>query len=312
MTKCLVIGANGQDGSYLCEILLNQGHKVHGIGKQETSRYFKNNSNFSYISCDITNTDQLASVLNETQPREIYHVAAVHGSHGFFYEDKWNYALDVNVKSLHTVLEFARLSNKTSSIFYASSAKVFGTPLPNKISINLPLRTDCLYSITKIAAENLLIYYNKTHGVHGCIAYLFNHESPRRQQQYFVPRIVNILNRALKDNSYKESIHSLDFYCDWGCAKEYMHMVIDLLRKSNFNRCIFATGKSILARDFVKWLFEYYDLDYLEHIQIEPSSAKPPTTIVDIEHTKSILGYAPKRTIYDTSLDMAKAVISPP
>ena len=88
MTKCLVIGANGQDGSYLCEILLNQGHIVYGIGKQESSRYIKSNSNFNYISCDITNTDELTSILKKNQPSEIYHVAAIHGSHGFFYEDK--------------------------------------------------------------------------------------------------------------------------------------------------------------------------------------------------------------------------------
>lgn len=310
MTRCLVIGANGQDGSYLCEILLDQGHLVWGIGKQATSRYIKNNTNFIYVACDIANTERLGSILDKIQPDEIYHVAAVHGSHGFHYEDNWADALDVNVKSLQSVLEYSRLAENTPSVFYASSAKVFGTPLPTKISIDQPLRTDCLYSITKVAAENLLNYYKNTHGVHGCVAYLFNHESPRRQQQYFIPKIVNILNSALSDNSYRESLYTLDFYCDWGCANEYMHMAIDLLRKPNSSRCIFATGKSILARDFVRWLFEQYNLDYQNHIKTNSTNANLATSIIDIQHTKSILGYTPNRTIYDVSLDMVNRVRS--
>ena len=87
MTRCLVIGANGQDGSYLCDILLSQGHTVWGIGKQETSRHINCQPSYSYINCDIADTNRLRSKLDGLRPQEIYHVAAVHGSHGFHYED---------------------------------------------------------------------------------------------------------------------------------------------------------------------------------------------------------------------------------
>ncbi len=304
MTRCLVIGANGQDGSYLCDILLSQGHKVCGIGKQTSSRYISDQPNYSYIICDIADLDSLRSKLNQLKPQEIYHLAAVHGSHGFVYEDKWDKALDVNVKSLHCILEYSRQANSPPSIFYASSAKVFGTPIPERITSDQPLRPDCLYSITKIAAENLLNYYIKKHGLHGCIAYLFNHESPRRQSDFFIPSIVNVLQHALEDSSYKQTFNSLDFYCDWGCAKEYMSMAIKLLRKENSEKCIFATGVPTYARDLVEKLFNSRGLDYNNHIITKYDSTTAYPTHVDISSTEKILGYRPKRNIFDVCEDI--------
>lgn len=304
MANCLVVGANGQDGSYLCEILLEQGHSVCGIGRQIEAKYIKGIANFTYKQCDIRDLESLGAILEEVQPVEIYHVAAIHGAYGFNYEEKWNDVIDVNIKSLQKILEFSKQRIDPPSIFYASSAKVFGETLPRHVSIKNNLKTDCLYSISKVTAENLLTYYNKKYNINVCIGYLFNHESPRREPEYFIPRVVNILKKSIEDPTYKETIYTLDFYCDWGCAREYMQMATDLIRFPNLNKCIFATGNQILARDLVRWLFNKYELDYKNHILIKHRDDKPERSTIDIKHTEDVLRYTPSRTIYDVCIDI--------
>lgn len=215
MTRCLVLGVNGQDGSFLAEILRAERNLVWGLGRQSASRYLSEDASFHYIQCDLRDQAKLSAVLNETAPEEIYHLAAVHGSSGFSYEPVWGSVLDVNVKSLHAVLEYSREQNRPVRIFYASSAKVFGTPLSGSISIESPKRPDCLYAVSKIAAENLLHYYRRVHGVQASIAYLFNHESVRRSAGYFIPAVMEVVRSALKRENFRTEIYTLDFYCDW-------------------------------------------------------------------------------------------------
>jgi GDPmannose 4,6-dehydratase len=303
MTRCLVLGVNGQDGSFLAEILGVKGNLVWGLGKQSSSRYLSEGASFRYVECDLRDQAKLSAVLSETVPDEIYHVAAVHGSSGFSYEEVWGSVLDVNVKSTHTILEYARQQKRDVRIFYASSAKVFGTPLKGLINVESPKRPDCLYSVSKIAAADLFHYYRRAHGVHGSIAYLFNHESVRRPASYFIPQITAILRSALQQASFRTEIYTLDFYCDWGCAREYMEMATDLLQARCEEDVIFATGKTWYGRDFAKELFASYGLDYREHILESAAKLDPVSFQVDIGETVRHLGRAPRRDILDVCRD---------
>ncbi len=178
--RCLVLGVNGQDGSYVAETLISQGHQVCGVDKQPISRYVDESTQFSYRCVDLRRQDRLRELLEDFHPDEAYHLAAVHGPSGFNYEEVWADALDVNVKSLHTVLEYARITNRQLRIFYASSCKVFGAPLTGRISIKSTRQSTCLYSATKLCAEHLLNHYRDKHKIEGNIGYFFNHESVRR------------------------------------------------------------------------------------------------------------------------------------
>ena len=152
--RSLVLGANGQDGSYLCGLLAASGAEVIGVGRQRNAKYDEANELYDYRQLDLRDAVTLTKLLNDFRPVEIYHFAAVHGAAGYAYEPAWGDALDVNVKVLHTCLEYARCASDTVKIFYPSSAKVFGSPLPELVSINSPKIATCLYSTSKICAEN--------------------------------------------------------------------------------------------------------------------------------------------------------------
>jgi GDPmannose 4,6-dehydratase len=305
MTRCLVLGVNGQDGSFLAEVLGAGGHLVWGLGKQSESRYVSEGRSFSYLQCDLRDQAKLNDVLDETVPEEIYHVAAVHGPAGFSYETVWGNVLDVNVKSLHTVLEYSRRQKRGIRIFYASSAKVFGSSLTGLISLESPKRPDCLYSVSKIAAEDLLHYYRREYGLHASIAFLFNHESVRRPASYFIPQVMAALRSALRHENFRTEIYTLDFYCDWGCAREYMEMATALVRAKCAKDVILATGKTWYGRDFMEELFAGHGLDYREHLVETAPKLDSVFFQVDIGDTVRHLGRAPQRGILEVCRDFA-------
>ena len=306
--RCIVLGANGQDGSYLAERLTGAGDEVWGVGLEAAASYVAA-PGFHYAQCDLSDSRALRAVLLGAEPDEIYHLAAVHGSAGFQYEQVWGGALDVNVKSLHSALEYVRLHRPGTRVFYASSAKVYGEPA-GTITLSSPKVGACLYSITKLAAEALLNHYRRAHGIESRIAYFFNHESPRRASSFFIPKIVGILAAALRDPSHREEIFSLDFYCDWGCAQEYMSLAREFLRSNDAPALIFASGRTWYAREMVTELFGSYNLDPTKHIAETTPSLRPTTFQVDIAETARVLGAGPQRSIIDVCRECVDAVLS--
>ncbi len=296
--RAVVLGVNGQDGSLLAEQLITRGDMVLGIGRQAASRYLPAQQRFTYAGIDLRDAQRLANTLEDFVPTQVYHVAAVHGAAGYPYEAVWSDALDVNLRAAHVVLEYARIHNLNLRVAYASSAKVFGTPLVGDISLKTPRRSDCLYSITKNSAEDLLAYYRQEHGIFGAVAYLFNHESERRSVQYFIPMLVDILDQSLRSKSYRKSVHTLDFYCDWGSAREYMSWFQDLLDLDTPRKLIFASGKVRYGRDFVAQLFSRYGLNRENHVIEDTRCHDCEPFNVSIDDTTAALDRVPKVDIF--------------
>ena len=287
--RSIVLGANGQDGSILVEQLLARGDTVMGVGRQENSRFVQAQDRFQYCCVDLCVPEALTNALEEFRPSRAYHLAAVHGADGFPYEAVWADALAVNLGALHTVLEYARTHEPRMRIAYASSSKVFGTPLSGSLDEASPRRSDCLYSITKNGAEQLIDHYTRQHAIFGSIAYLFNHESERRGAQYFIPTITAILAKSLGDPGYRKSVRTLDFFCDWGSAHEYMEWFQRLAELDAPNKVIFASGDVHYGRDFVTELFKLYDLDAAQHvIEDTNTTASEPFTVSVLKRRKLI------------------------
>lgn len=287
--RSIVLGANGQDGSILVEKLLARGDFVLGLGRQINSRFVRQQSRFEYRCVDLRDPVELSRVLEAFRPTEAYHLAAVHGADGFPYEAVWADALAVNLGALHTLLEYARVHNPKIRIAYASSSKVFGSPLRGDIDESSPRRSECLYSITKNGAEELLEHYKRQHAIFASIAYLFNHESDRRGAQYFIPTIASILAKSLENPGYRKSVRTLDFYCDWGSAQEYMQWFLDLLELDTPHSIIFATGDVRYGRDFVSQVFARHGLDATQHVIEESDTSTSETFRVSVEKRQSLI-----------------------
>ena len=279
-------------------VLLAQGDTVLGLGLQEKSRHVPPQERFAYAPIDLRDKESLSATLINFNPTQAYHLAAVHGAAGFPYEAVWCDAVDVNLRALHVVLEYARIQNSKLRIAYASSSKVFGTPLIGCIGQHTARRSDCLYSITKNSAEDLLAHYRREHGIFGAVAYLFNHESERRGEQYFIPTLMGILSNALKDRAYQNSLQTLDFYCDWGSAREYMRWFKGLLDLDYPKNLIFATTTVRYGRDFVAQLFDRYGLDSEFHVIEKDMSRQSKPFTVSIDETTAALGVTPEIDIF--------------
>ena len=231
------------------ESLVSQGYSVSGLGRSRKITEQLRPMEVSYHQCDLRDLDRLEAILLKVKPDLIIHTAAVHGAAGMLYETEWRQVYAVNVASLHVALEYIRIKNSDAHIIYFSSAKVFN--LDSELPINeYSQRTaTCIYSITKIAAEQLVEYYRKSYGIIGANIWLFNHDSPRKSSNYFLPRLVRCLLSAQENPNHRETFNTLDFYCDWGCAREYMDLLAGSIFEIGCSDFILATGVSTCGRD---------------------------------------------------------------
>lgn len=308
MKKALVLGVNGQDGSFLAELLASRGYFVIGADIQNSSALLPGNSKYTYEKLDLCNTAAFDKYLKHYRPDVIFHFAAVHGSAGTIYETIWQDMLLVNMGSVQVILEYLRLIAPQSVFIYANSAKVFGPVYPQKITENSPKQSSCLYTVTKMGASDLIAYYRKKYGSRSSNIYLFNHESQRRAEGFFISKITNILVKSLKNPDYQESVFTLDFECDWGSAKEYMDIAIDISEKAAGEDFVLGTGITWNAHEFVKILFSKRGLDYRNHVLEEKQ--KPSSDIqtssynVILEKLENAVFRRPKLSIIDVCDDI--------
>lgn len=300
---CLVIGVNGQDGSYLAERLLASGYSVIGIGRQKQSEWVSQDCDrYTYCQYDLSNAATFGDVLKKFAPDYIYHAAAVHGSAGFNYEAVWHSTHAVNSLITHAALEYCRV-NVNSRFVYLSSSKVFSFSNGDVVTEETTRKSDCIYSITKNTSSSLIEYYRKQHLVNASVVYTFNHESVRRSRDFFIPKIVNILRKSMRDPQYQEGVSNLSFFCDWGCAKEYMDLVVDISHKAIRSDFVVASGSTLWAKDFVRELFSRYGLSAGDHVyEVAPLNNREKVRRpwrVSCEKLDKYISRTPSRSVYE-------------
>ena len=302
----LVLGANGQDGSYLCETLSARGTAVVAASRQPAPRWPVGSGLYHYQASDIADLDALGALLQAVSPDIVFHFAAIHGPAGFDYEAVWRRAHLVNTLSVHAVLDHIRKDNPGCGLVYASSAKVFGGVPPGRIDEASPRLSTDIYSTTKNAAHGLIDHYRARHGVAASALYLFNHDSPRRDASYFVPRVARALSAALSGHGGKSRLHTLDFACDWGDAREYMEITADVGERGLGQDYVMATGRTWSGREMVETLFRSHDLNYADHIETSQSGPAPALYQASNARLKDVLGRVPERSVLDVIADIRR------
>ncbi|MBC7982244.1 MAG: GDP-mannose 4,6-dehydratase [Candidatus Obscuribacterales bacterium] len=296
MPKALVLGVNGQDGSYLAESLLKRGYDVAGVARQSKSRYVTATDRFAYVQLDLQNADALRALLETLQPDVVFHAAAIHGAAGFCYEPVFAAMLAVNVTTVHSILEYARMQRPGLRFVYANSSKIFPSPLAGSISEQTPIAATCLYSIGKIAALDLIRHYRRQHGSAAANLILFNHESRRRPENFFVPMLVRGLAAAMANPKHLFPVKTLDFYADWSSAEELMDIAIDIAEQAPAEDFVLASAVSWHARVAAQKIFSQRGLDYSQHIQEALPRSNPGNGYqVCIDHLAARIGRRPVR-----------------
>lgn len=304
MGVALVTGVNGQDGSYLAAKLQELDWEVVGIGRQPAAAVHVAPWLARYIPLDLGNAEALSATLSAIRPAMVFHAAAVNGSSGFAYESNWKEVHSVNTLATHACLECCR-AEPDSAFFLFSSAKVF--ELRGRISEGSPHRGECIYSITKEAAAALVHYYRKMHAVRASVLWFFNHDSQRRPDTYFLPRLCKML-RAIIDGKEFTRVNSVDFWCDWGHAEEYMELLARHAGKLAGYDYIFASGETVWARDVASDLFSRFGDDSARYLPASgaPRSCVPPWQ-ADVGRLRTAVGTSPRRRAADICIEILGA-----
>ena len=311
MKKALITGINGQDGSYLAELLLQKKYQVCGIVKRnsvsenqtERINHIRNNIRLEYG--DITDLSSLLRIISDFKPNEIYNLAAQ--SHVRISFDQPIYTSNVVGIGTINLLETVRTIKPDAKIYQASSSEMFG----NSIDADgfqretTPMNPVSPYGCAKVFAYNICRNYRNSYNMFISNGILFNHESPRRGTNFVTNKVVKEAVKIKAKLSNKLILGNLDAYRDWGHAKDYVYAMWLMLQQDVSDDYVCATGKTNSVRNLVKYVFDKLGLDASKHVSTDKKYLRPEELSKlkgDSSKIRNNLGWKPKYT-FETMLD---------
>ena len=297
--KALITGINGQDGSYLAELLLSKGYEVHGvirrastISTERIDHIFPPES-ASYIHYGDLE-EGLDNLLFDIKPDEVYNLAAMSQVRVSF--DIPIYTGMVNAIGVTKLLEACR---RIKCKFYqASSSEMYGTTLPpqNETSVFSPVSP---YGCAKLYAYHMVKAYRAGYGLFACNGILFNHESPRRGHNFVTKKIVNAAVRIRLGLQDKLHLGNLKAMRDWGHSKDYMNAIWMIMQAKEAGDWVVSTGEYHSVEEFLEKVFNYLNIDIKRHVVIDGRLKRPnevPALLGDSRKIREELGWKPEYT----------------
>lgn len=313
--KALLFGITGQDGSYLSELLLDEGYKVIGVTRRvstgNTSRisHMMDDPALDLVEGDITDYSSVLRIIEESNPDEIYNLAAM--SHVGTSFNQPILSIDVTCTGCLNILEVLREHSPHTRFYQASSSEMFGDAITERDGDlfqdeNTLFNPQSPYAIAKLAAHHATSLYRQSYGLHASCGILFNHESERRGGRFVTKKITKYiakLNQHFLDGGDKESapklhLGNLDAKRDWGHAEDYVKAMWLIVQQDNPDDYVIATGKTNSVRDFLTASFDRIGIqDYTEFVVQDPRFMRPsevPYLKGDPNKAKTVLGWEPE------------------
>ncbi|WP_258102664.1 GDP-mannose 4,6-dehydratase [Marinoscillum sp. MHG1-6] len=272
MKKALITGITGQDGAYLCELLLEKGYEVHGIKRRSslfnTDRidhlyqdpHGKNTKMFLHYG-DLTDSMNLTRLIQEIQPDEIYNLGAM--SHVRVSFDTPEYVANVDAVGTLRLLEAVRLlgMTKKTKVYQASTSELYGKVQEVPQTEKTPFYPRSPYGVAKMYAYWITVNYREAYDMYACNGILFNHESPLRGETFVTRKITRAVSKmayGLQDSLY---MGNLDAKRDWGHAKDYVRGMWLMLQQEKPEDFVLSTGVTTSIRDFLKMAFGHVGVE---------------------------------------------------
>ena len=306
----LITGITGQDGSYLCELLLEKGYQVHGILRRastfSTERiahlYHDRHEPGARLELhygDVLDGSGLRRILRQTSPDEVYNLAAQ--SHVRTSFDQPCYTVQSVAIGTLNVLEAVRdqrdATGKEIRFYQASSSEMFGNGGEVPQSETTPFKPMSPYACAKAYAHFQTVNYREAYGLSACNGILFNHESPRRGETFVTRKITRAASRIKRGLQPRLYLGNLDARRDWGFAGDYVEAMWLMMQQPEPDDYVVATGQSHNVRDFLDAAFGYVDLDWQDYVHIDDRYRRPTEVSVlqgDATKARTRLGWKPR------------------
>lgn len=315
----IVTGVNGQDGSYLSELLISKGYTVVGVVRRSSIEKFDNldrvigNSNFRVVEGDIADPSSVNGLLRKYCPDEFYNLAAQ--SHVATSFEQPSYTFNVNTMGVLNILEGIRHNTPYTKLYQASTSEMFGSNYDIKseyccgADINTkyqdeqtPFNPRSPYGVAKLAAHKLVNIYRDAYNIKACCGILFNHESPRRGTNFVTRKITKWIGNFLAKNQclmFGEpfqvepvewiappitydgylSLGNIDSVRDWGHAEDYVDGMWRMLQQDKFEDFVLATGECHSVKEFLEIAFSKFNLDYKVYVRIDEKFYRPADVV---------------------------------
>jgi len=312
----LITGITGQDGSYLAELLLKKGYKVHGIVRRvaledENHRLWRIKKILNDITLHAGSLESYASLFKtvvKIKPDEVYHLAA-QSYVGYSFEDEFS-TLNININGTHYLLSALKeLTDNKTKFYFAGSSEMFGKTKESPQNENTPFNPRSSYGISKVAGYHLTKNYREAYKIFTASGILFNHESPRRGYEFVTRKITHGVARIKKGLQKKIKLGNIKSKRDWGHAQDYVEAMWMMLQKNNPEDYVIGTGKKNSVEDFAKKAFEHVKLNYKDYIVIDKNLIRPTevdTLLANYSKAEKELKWKPKTSFENLISNMVE------
>jgi GDPmannose 4,6-dehydratase len=302
MPRALITGIGGQDGSYLAELLLDQGYEVVGIVRRPVTERYENiehlRGQVELLQADLVDELSLVRALRQTRPQEVYNLASVS-----FVPMSWEQPVltaELAAVGATALLEAIREIDPEIRFYQASSSEIFGEPVVSPQDESTPLSPLTPYGVAKAYAHFITGSYRRRYGMHASAGILYNHESPRRPIT-FLPRKVAHGAAAISLGLERELLlGDLSARRDWGFAGDYVRAMWLILQQDEPDDYVIATGEAHSVEELVECAFSYVDLDWREHVRVDESLVRGRAELHNLvgspDRARSRLGWEPTLT----------------
>ena len=313
MKTALICGISGQDGAYLAQLLLNKGYRVYGGSRDAQMASFHNISRLgirdkiNLVSLSINDFRSVLQTILKVKPDEIYNLAG-QSSVGLSFEQPVETLESISVGTLN-LLEAIRFSNLPIRFYNAGSSECFGDTGNNAADELTPFRPRSPYGVAKAAAFWQVANYREAYELHASTGILFNHESPLRPERFVTQKIVMSACRIAAGSREILTLGNIDIARDWGWAPDYVEAMWLMLQKEAADDYIIATGQTNSLRDFINVVFNAVDLDWKEHVSVDPFLFRPTDIAVGYANpskAKNQLGWSARYKMEDVGRFMVE------
>lgn len=278
MPTAIICGVTGQDGAYLCELLLSKGYRVIGTSRDAEVARISNlqrlgiSDQVPIVSTTLMDFRSVMQLLARYEPDELYNLAG-QSSVSLSFQQPVETLESIGQGTI-TLLEAIRFIGRPLRLYNAGSSECFGdATLP--CNEQTPFRPRSPYAVAKSTAHWALSNYREAYGLHACTGILFNHESPLRPTRFVTRKIVTAACRIAAGSGEKLSLGNVDIERDWGWAPEYVQAMWRMLQQPTPRDFVIATGRTHSLREFVDLTFKQVGLDWVDHVEHNPALIRP-------------------------------------